>query len=287
MPVVKKEGRLVAGSSIGCTFGTVMRSGGYDAAHINNTFTYQPASVIAAARAGIPTISHLRNPVKFTAIKRALAGPIKGFVAVNKVLAHQFDEAGYRVHHIHDAVESTSINAVAASKLREELLESGRYLIGSLGRLDHQKGYECFIDAARLISDRIAGARFVVAGEGPERAALQARIDNSGLHDQFRLIGFHSEPRTLTAALHLFVCSSLWEGLPLSILDAMMIGVPIVSTSVGGIAEVISDRKSGWLVAPGDVKGLARAINEALSLSADSRRELTLAAESNVRPFRI
>jgi glycosyltransferase involved in cell wall biosynthesis len=254
-----------------------------DLVHINNTFTHQPASILAAARVGIPIVAHVRNPVKFTAATKMLARRVATFVAVNPRLVESLD--GRPVRLVCDSVEVNPPRAEAVRQMRQMLGGEG-LLVGSVGRLDEQKGYEYLVRAAKIVCQARPDALFVIAGDGPSRSHLQMLIDSLGLSNRFRLLGFRTDPEVVTAALDIFVCSSLFEGTPLTVIDAMSLGIPTVSTPVGVVPEVIIDRRTGWLVEPGNAEALARGIIDASTLSAEVRCQVAGAAKSAAAPFR-
>jgi len=139
----------------------------------------------------------------------------------------------------------------------------------TVARLDPQKGLHDLVAAAALVPE----ARVMVVGEGPERRALETRIAHLGLGDRVHLLGFRSDVPDLLAGSDLFVLPSLFEGLPLSILEAMAAGKPVVATAIGGNDEAVVDGATGLLVPPGDPRALADAIR-ALLRDPERRRRL-------------
>jgi glycosyltransferase involved in cell wall biosynthesis len=133
-------------------------------------------------------------------------------------------------------------------------------VIGTVGRLHRQKGHTVLIDAAALVARDFPAARFVIIGEGEERAALERKAGIVGVAQRFEMTGASHDVPFRLASMDLFVLPSLWEGLPLTLLEAMAVGVPVVATSVDGVAEVIEDGEDGLLVPPGDSSALAAAI---------------------------
>ena len=159
------------------------------------------------------------------------------------------------------------------------------FIIGSVGRLDEQKGYACLIRAAKTVCGVRPDVSFVIAGEGPQREYLQGLIDSLGLSERFRLLGFRKDTEVVTSALNLYVSSSLWEGSPLTVLDALALGVPVVSTRVGVVPEVLVNRENGWLTRCGDVDNLARGILEATNASGEARAKIVAMAKLAVASF--
>lgn len=138
--------------------------------------------------------------------------------------------------------------------------EPGLPVVFTAARLDHQKGLEVLVDAAA----QLPGMRFVVAGEGPERSMLEARIAALGLGDRFVLLGRREDVHELMAGCDLFVLPSRYEGLPVSVVEAMAAARPVVATAIGGTDEIVDDGRTGLLVPADDRGALAAAIRQAL-----------------------
>ena len=107
--------------------------------------------------------------------------------------------------------------------------------------------------------------RFAITGEGPSRGLLERRIAALGLRGHFRLCGFSSDVGSFIAALDVFASSSVWEGLPLAVVEAMLLGKPVVATDVGGNSELVVPGRTGRLVPARDARALATAIQAAAS----------------------
>jgi glycosyltransferase involved in cell wall biosynthesis len=151
------------------------------------------------------------------------------------------------------------------SDVRGELAPSDAALIGAVGRLYEQKGYDHLIRAVALLRrDFPRPLRCVIVGHGPEEGPLQALIDQLGVGEEVRLIGRRQDIPDVIAALDVAVLSSNWEGLPLAVIEYMAGGAPIVASAVGGVPELIEDGVSGLLVQPGDPGGLALALRRVL-----------------------
>lgn len=137
-----------------------------------------------------------------------------------------------------------------------------RYIV-AVGRLDRAKGFDVLIESFANLKD--FDCDLVILGEGELRAELEAQAERLGLSDRVHLPGFMKNPHSVMAHAQLFVLSSRWEGLPIVLLEALSLGVPVVSTRCPGeAAKVILDGKLGHLVPPDDPDALAIAITEAL-----------------------
>jgi glycosyltransferase involved in cell wall biosynthesis len=157
---------------------------------------------------------------------------------------------------------SVDIPTCDFSSCREEIrrefhLDPDQLLIGTAGRLKPVKAYDLFLKAAKVIADRFANARFLIAGDGPLRQELARQAGYLGLTDKVIFTGFRDDIQTILASLDLFVMSSHHEGIPVVLLEAMALSKPVVVTAVGGMVEVVEDNVSGLLVKAGDPQELA------------------------------
>ncbi|AIR90821.1 glycosyltransferase [Pseudomonas cremoricolorata] len=134
---------------------------------------------------------------------------------------------------------------------------NGQWLAGYVGRLSQEKGPDLFLDCLIPLCQRYPQLHAVMLGDGPQRAALQARIDAAGLATRIRLPGFQDDMPAWLAQLDALVISSRTEGTPMVLLEAMQQHLPVVAFAVGGIPDVIEHRHSGLLAAPLAVGELA------------------------------
>lgn len=173
--------------------------------------------------------------------------------------------------------------AAHAGRLREELRVSPRIpLVGLVARLVPIKGVDLFLRAAALLCERLPEVRFLIAGDGPEREALEGQAAALGLTGAVRFLGWRHDLPALYADLDLLALSSRNEGTPVSLLEGMAAGVPVVATAVGGVPDLVQDRVSGRLTPPGDAAALASAMAEAL---ADRRAAAAYAAAARKAVF--
>jgi glycosyltransferase involved in cell wall biosynthesis len=145
--------------------------------------------------------------------------------------------------------------------VRAELgIPLGAPVVGTVTRLSPQKAPLDFIEAAARVVERGANVHFVIVGDGPLRADVEARLAGLGLTEQVHLTGLRRDVPELMHSFDLFVLSSLWEGLPRVLPQAMAAGLPIVATAVDGNAEAVTDGVNGLLTPPGDPGAMADAI---------------------------
>jgi glycosyltransferase involved in cell wall biosynthesis len=138
----------------------------------------------------------------------------------------------------------------------------------TVARLDEQKGHRYLLEAAVQMPD----VQFILVGDGPLRSSLEAQVQALGLADRVDFLGHRTDIRDLLASSDVFVLPSLYEGLPLSILEAMAAGKPVVATQVGGTAEVVLAGETGLLVPPSDSTALATAIRSVVTDRAFAQR---------------
>jgi glycosyltransferase involved in cell wall biosynthesis len=148
-----------------------------------------------------------------------------------------------------------------------------------IARLTPQKGHRFLFDA--LATNRsLADVHLLVVGDGELRSTLEHMVGERGLETRVHFVGARRDLGDLLAAMDVFVLPSLWEGLPLSLVLAMGAGVPVVSTTVAGIPEVVQHGKTGWLVAPGEVAELGDAIARVLN---DPQTSARMAADARAQ----
>jgi len=148
----------------------------------------------------------------------------------------------------------------------------GRPLVGVVARLEPEKGVDVLLRAAARIVERMPECAFMVVGDGPLRATLEAEAASLGLGSHVHFLGFRPDARALLPLLEVLVVPSLSEGAPLVVLEAMAAGVPVVASAVGGIPDQIRHDQEGLLVPPGDDTALAAAVLSLLEDPALARR---------------
>lgn len=144
-------------------------------------------------------------------------------------------------------------------------VDKNEIIIGSAGRLSSEKAHINLINAFRLLPDRLqAKCRLVIAGNGPQKEELIAAANKHQLEKRFILTGFISDMRSFYKAIDIFCLPSLTEGMPLTILEAAASRKPIIASEVGSIGDLIKDSSDGFLATPGDINGLAKALERLL-----------------------
>ena len=185
------------------------------------------------------------------------------------------DHAEVVVHGVElDAVRSGA-DRVAA---RRELGIAGHeILVGTIANLRPQKGYPDLLRAARIVLDQTTDVRFVAVGKGPDEESVADLHRQLQLGDRFLLLGYRADAVRLLSGFDIFCLSSHHEGLPVAVMEALALGVPVVATAAGGTGELARDGVEGRIVPIGQPEALADALMEVAG-DAELRAKLGAAA---------
>ncbi|MEX1254782.1 MAG: glycosyltransferase family 4 protein [Dehalococcoidia bacterium] len=178
---------------------------------------------------------------------------------------------------VHNCIDLTRFDPskVDGQQAREALgLAPDAEVVGMVARLaEERKGGAVFLEMAARMAKRRARTRFVVVGDGPLRPALERQAEALGIASRFLFLGERRDIPELLAAMDVFVMPSLWEGGPYTVLEAMAMERPVVTTNVGMVADVMRSEEHALVVPPGDAGALAEAALRLLE-SADLRSRL-------------
>jgi glycosyltransferase involved in cell wall biosynthesis len=198
-------------------------------------------------------------------LKQMTSRPLAAHVAVGHRAARLIEqEAGLRpgsVRTIYNGVPDDPIESLPR-------LADGP-VVGSVGRLDEQKGYDILIDSLSSLQDVTA----VLVGDGPAREKLEAHAAERGVADRLIITGWQAEARRYLGGFDVFVLPSRYEGFPLSIVEAMLSGVPVVASDVGSVSECVLDGETGAVV-PAEDHNLLREAIQTLLENADLRMRM-------------
>ncbi|MHB8829690.1 MAG: glycosyltransferase family 4 protein [Syntrophales bacterium] len=166
---------------------------------------------------------------------------------------------------------------------REYAVTEDEILIGAVGRLVWQKGFEYFIRAIPPVSQDTPKARFILVGEGPLRQELETMAIAEGIRDRIIFAGYRSDVRDVLSAMDIVAVPSVLEGFPMITLEAMAMAKPVVASAIDGIMEQIADGKEGLLVEPKNSSALAGAMKR---LMQDHRNAVKLGIDARKRVVR-
>jgi len=255
---------------------------------------------LAGALAGVPVIVHTYHGFGFHDRQQA---PVKALYVFLERLCARFTDAlifvsksniAYASAHgiaagepvlIRSGVRLAGLPApVDAAKLKMSAgVGMHKLLVVSVGNLKPQKNAADFVTAAAAVLEEVPEARFVFLGDGPQRRPLEARAFALGLEGKVLFLGWRRDAAQWLAAADAFVLTSLWEGLPRSLVEAMKSGLPCVCYATDGVTDLIKDGVNGLCVEPGDAAGLAARLT-ALLKDEPRRKELGAAAAAAIGP---
>lgn len=270
----------------------------FDVVHVHSPY------VAAFARLVVRTLPRRTRP-KLLSTEHV---PWSGYVAMTRflnALTFRLDSAHLAVSHaVHDSIPrlfrqdvEVVVHGIELNRVRNEAKNRNRsrtkldirpeeVLVGTVANFRAQKGYHDLLVAA----DRVIGSglpvRFLAVGQGPLETEIRALHHSLGLSDRFLLLGYHENPARILAACDLFVLASLYEGLPLAMMEALALGLPVVGTRVPGIKEGITDGVEGVLV-PASRPDLLAAEIERLVRDPRKRARMADAARARATEFDI
>jgi glycosyltransferase involved in cell wall biosynthesis len=251
-----------------------------DVVHAHNVRATALARLALAGTASpgvlMPTL-HGVAPGDYSAASRILRRTARRVIACSPSVARSLGAAGFPADRIDVITNGAALQPARPARraaLRASLALGEEPLVIGIGRLVKQKDWPVFIAAA----SRIDGACFAIAGDGPLREELTMLARGSG--NRVRFLGLVDDIAALIGLAACVVTTSSWEGLPLTLLEALSLGVPVVATAVDGVADVVPPA-AALLVPAGDPGAVSHAVSRVLTesdLAANLRREALAAA---------
>lgn len=255
----------------------LMRHRGYDVVHTHNS----KAGFIgrlAARLAGVPIIVHTIHGFAFHEFEKPPRQKL--FIFLERIAARFADKLiviseplkkwglnlgigkSEQYITIYSGIEINrfTLNINIGEKRREFGIRSSDYVVGVVSKLWEGKGHKCILQAARNVITKLPNVKFMFVGEGYLREELEILAQQLGLNNDVIFTGFRTDIPGITAIFDIAVLVSFFEGLGRVLLEAMVLGKPVIATSVGGIVDVIDDGKTGILVLPDDSGALAQAM---------------------------
>jgi glycosyltransferase involved in cell wall biosynthesis len=225
-------------------------------------------------------------------VKRRLVNPLLSMLggqvcAVSGDLKNHMVAEGFparRIQVVYNGIDpGRRPTAIHRQVAREMLgLPLDGFVAGTVGRLDPVKNLRTMLQAHCMLLERQPDARLVIVGDGPERAALEALAGELNIAHAVTFAGYRSDVRALMPAFDVYLNTSAYEGVSLTILEAMAAGLPVVATSVGGNPEVVIDQETGMLV-PSRPRAIADAVGR---LAFEPRRRRILGDAGRWRVMR-
>ena len=283
-------------------FRRLLVAGRYDVVHFHLPYTASlgrlaVASLPRSVRPAIVYTDHSlwnKMAVVVKALNRATIGLDQAMIVVSDAALASLPtsirpRARVLVHGV-DLSQADSLlerqDDVRAQVRQEFGVPEGDLLVVSVANLRPEKGYDVLLDASHLLVERRLPVRVVAVGrgEGELERTMRARHAALGLGDRFVFAGQRDDVLRILAAADVFVLASRQEGLPVVLMEATSVGLPIVATAVGGVPQVLTDGVDGLVVPPGDPVALADALGRVVS-DPDLRRRLGAAAKQRSAMF--
>jgi len=233
---------------------------------------------LARAATGAKIVMHFHSRILEPQGPRPVSFSARGadaVVAVSQAVARRVVDGHARV--IYAGIDPPSHGSPAPRQGANPEL-----ILGTAGRLIALKGIEYLLRAAAALQPEFPGLRVEIAGAGPQRAKLEESVARLGLAGRVEFLGWVDDIHRVLPRWDVFVMPSLEEGFPISALDAMAAGLPVIASSVGGIPELVVDGETGWLIPPADVEALVFRLRPMLR-NPEQRRSMGAAAQARVR----
>lgn len=223
------------------------------------------------------------NGINVAVTRMTVDGIVGVSSEITSVLEGRYPSADVRC--IRNGIDLTRVvPSVGRSEMRAQLsITPDTFVLGTVGRLMPIKGYEYLIEAFAQFHRQQGRqeSKLMIVGDGPLRGALGQCAESHGVSREVSFLGMRTDVYDLMGAFDVFALSSLHEGVPMVLLEAMALGVPIVASNVGGIPEILENEKEAILVPAKDPDALARAVG-VVAESSELRVELVRAARGRV-----
>lgn len=190
---------------------------------------------------------------------------------VKKNLVEVFKLPKAQITVIHNAVKPFDGNIIPIPEFHQ-LKEQNKVIVGNIGRLSEQKGMIYFIKAMPDIIAAVTNVYFVIVGEGEQYRQLVELVNKLNLQNNVWFMGYRADIQNVMVQMDLIVLSSLWEGLPLTPIEAFSVGKTVVATAVDGTPEIVKDGRNGVLVEPSNPVAIARKVIELLTNLVEKER---------------
>lgn len=274
----------------------LVRTGNYDIVHVHSPLPGSVArlaaqSMVLGIRPGLVATEH--NRWETHRLPTRIANRVTSrwddasFAVTDEVRESMRGPAAWRAVTLRHGIDVERVATERAHRedVRLELgINEDEFLIGTVANFRPQKDYPNLLAAARLLADRDVPVRIVAVGQGPQESEIRTMHESLGLGGRVLLTSFRSDAVRVMAACDAFTLASRWEGLPVAVMEALALGLPLAITEVGGMAEEFTDGVDALLVSAGDARSLADAWAH-LASDHDLRERLASASRRRAPDF--
>lgn len=235
-----------------------------DLLYMNNQPSSNLEGLLAAEMTGVRTIQHARITSPLNAFEVDMANRVLArMICVSDGLREYYIRQGIAADKcvtVHNGIDVNSKPARPANQVRQEWgIPETALLVGTVGQLVARKRVDQLLCAfAHCRSRNSQAMKCLIVGDGPDRPMLEAQAEKLGVREDCIFTGFQTDPLSYTNAMDIFVLASVQEGLPRVILEAMLMGKPVIAARIPGPAEQIVPEETGLLFEPDDLDGLTR-----------------------------
>ncbi len=181
-------------------------------------------------------------------------------------------------------IDYSEFNNADRADIRKELGVGGNELaVGMVSCFKPQKSPQDFIRLAGLVNKKMPNVKFILTGDGVLRKDIEKLIKQCNLNDKIILTGWRRDAARIFSAMDIFVLTSLWEGLPVTVLEAIAARRPVIATNTGGVAEIIEEGRTGFLVARKDMDDMAEKVSALLN-NENLRKKICQNARQSLGP---
>ncbi len=274
IPGTSKEDRVKTAKSIE----TICKNNQIDLVHCNSVTAFRAAKLVKRS-INVPVIytAHAVEQSKIPVIGAELDMKVDKVIAVSNFIRHHLRKTGLLSSKINLVYHGVDTNKFRERIMKPELksyfgIKSNERVIMCVARLKPEKGISQLIKAIPIILERGNNIKVVFVGDGANRKEYEKLAKDLGVENKVLFLGAKGNVEEILSIADVFCLSSINEALSFAILEAMAEGKPVVATRVGGIPEAVVDKVTGLLVPPGNIQGLANAINKLLEDKLLSKR---------------
>lgn len=244
---------------------------------------------------GIPLVSHIHNtnpwltgwhPWKL--VETFMRGRYPVSIACSETVRKYYMQFNPRakksiIHTVSNGIEITSHKPVNRQILAQELgIPEGRFVYGTVGRLEEQKGIDQLLIAFKKVTAHLENVFLLIVGAGPLEHELKKLTVDLELSRHVAFTGYRDNVYEIFQLMDAFVLASRWEGLPMVLIEAMAQSLPVVATDVGGVGELVRNGETGFLIAPGNIDDLAKMMIE-INDKSELRQNLACSAHRLIK----
>ncbi|MEK7773279.1 MAG: glycosyltransferase [Deltaproteobacteria bacterium] len=245
----------------------VLKDGGFDLLYMNNQPSSNLEGILAAGSTGVPCIQHSRIDVKLKPLEARLVNEsVSKVICVSEGVMHNLVDSGVRRDRcvvVHNGIDPAVEPGRKAAEVRGELgLHADSVLIGTVGSLIERKRIALLIDAVARLEKMGEKIYCVIVGDGPEKDRLKKEAGRLGVEDRVVFTGFSADAVSYINAMDVFVMPSRAEGLPRVILEAMLMGKPVIAFDIAGANELVLNGVTGFILKDGGGGAIADAVEK-------------------------